>query len=213
MLGAIGAKHCRVPSPGPPRLRGSRGEVKWPDSHLLTFPSDAPCVILDHPKLLADTIGILAWNPLSTSHRRGGQSSRSGSRADRGFQPPWSKSQERVPADIPVQPGHVTRHPRFAPGTRRPHVCRRSASDSSDICPTCRHSSTSDSTEDDDVEAVPQKKVRNRPVAEEPPPRRPSLGPVHGHKPPSAASMAPDAKRIAHREGVRGKSARPGHAP
>ena len=130
-----------------------------------------------------------------------------------GSQPPRSKSQERVPAGTSVQPGHVTRHPRFAPGTRRPHVCRRSASDSSDICPTCRHSSTSDSTEDDDVEAVPQKKVRNRPVAEEPPPRRPSLGPVHGHKPPSAASMAPDAKRIAHREGVRGKSARPGHAP
>ena len=186
MLGAIGAERRSAPSPGPPRRRGSRGEVKWPDSRVLTFPSDAPCVVLDHPELLADLIGISAWDPLPTSNRRGGRSSRLGSRADRGSQPPWSKSQERVPADNLSQPGHASRHPRFAQGTRPPRVRQRSASDSSDICPTCQHGATSDSAKEDNAEAVPKDKVRNRPSPEEPPFPRPSPGPVHGHRPPCA---------------------------
>ena len=90
MPGTIGSKHRRAPSPGPPGRRGSRVEVRRPDSRLFLFPSDAPCVVLDHSDLLEELIVSLTQDPLPS--RRAPRASRLGSRADSGSVPPRPKS-------------------------------------------------------------------------------------------------------------------------
>ena len=100
MLGAIGSERHRAPSPGPPGQRGSRIEVRWPDSHLFSFPCDAPCVVLNLSHLLEELVGSLTKDPLP--NRRAPWTSRSGSCKDSGSQPPCPRARSA--------PREMTRH-------------------------------------------------------------------------------------------------------
>ena len=185
MLGPVGAERHRAPSPRAPRHRSARGKVRWPERRLLMFPSDAPRTGFDPPpsNFLLDIIGCSVWTPLSAPHRRGGRASRSEDpRADRGPHFPRVKSPKQVPAGTSGQSGHGARHPRFFLGPRSPRIRRCSELGASDIYSTCRHNAPSEATEDDEAEAVPQVKVRNRTLAEESPPFRLPPSSVHGRR-------------------------------
>ena len=190
--------------------------MNWPDSRLFTFPSDAPCVVLDHPDLLAEIIGILAWDPLSTSHcgvdglpgqRVPAQTevpNHLGPRA-RSVSRPAPLSNPAMLPDILASLRALVPH-MFAGGLHRTLATSVPPAGTAPlrIQPRMTTLRRSPRTRSETGQLRRNPLPAGLPWAQ-------STGTSHPAR--VVASVAPDAKKIAHREGVRGKSARPGHAP
>ena len=62
-LSAIGAEHRMAPSPGSPRRRGSRLEVRWPDSRLFAPPVMLPASSSTTPTSWQTSLVFQPWTP------------------------------------------------------------------------------------------------------------------------------------------------------
>ena len=150
-LGPVGAERHRVPSP--PQRRNPRLEARWPDSRLFVPPSDAPRIVLDHTNLLADLIGVSAWDPRPTPHKHGVWFPGSAPRP----RPPRSESKERAQRRVTARPNKPDRNTIFAPDDSRGSVLRPQVT-----FPDCRQHTVSDSAGEDE-DPPPGDKVRGRP--------------------------------------------------